>query len=764
MKGLIPAFAVILGCTSVCRAAAPAQLTTLRAIAVLTNEQAHAHLPVAFQATVTYFFGAGQDIDVQDGDVAIFVRNTQPVHLVPGDRVLVTGTTEPSFLPYILSSSITVLYHGSLPRPTPATFDDLFSSRLNCRFVRLRGVVRTAYLTARPETPRGHLELLMDGGYIDVELPTDDLAALQSLLDDEVEITGAAGRKFDGKMQQTGAKIKVASLAGIRVLKKSQTNPWTLPLTPLGKVMTGYHVHDAKQRLRIHGTITYYEPGVAVVLQNGSTSLWALVGSSEPMRIGDVADATGFANLHDGHLRLERAQVKDSGIQAPVVPVLANWSELASWGKNRPGGHENDLVAIQGRIVTSAREAAQDEYVLVADGREFTAIVRHPPLPARPPSMPLIPLGSTVQVTGICLITDSNPVDEEVPFDILMRSFDDIRIVAGPPLLIVPNLIALVGLLLLVVMIVGVRGWILESRVRRQTAVMAYLEGRRSKILEEISGSLPLAEILEQITEMVSFKLHGAPCWCQIAGGARLGNYPPALHSLRLAEFQISGRSGTALGVLSAAFDALTKPAAEESEALSMGAGLAALAIETRRLYSDLMHRSEFDLLTDVQNRFSLEKYLDTLIVKARQTASAFGLVYLDLDGFKQVNDRYGHQVGDLYLQEAALRMKRQLRPSDTLARLGGDEFGILVPVIRNRADVEEIAHRLEHCFDEPFTIENYSMQASASVGVALYPDDATSRDSLLSAADAAMYVAKHTRRESLTRTAKRALEDANRV
>ena len=105
-----------------------------------------------------------------------------------------------------------------------------------------------------------------------------------------------------------------------------------------------------------------------------------------------------------------------------------------------------------------------------------------------------------------------------------------------------------------------------------------------------------------------------------------------------------------------------------------MGAGLAALAIETRRLYTDLLRRSEFDLLTDIQNRFSLEKHLDALIERARETAGIFGLIYIDLDGFKLVNDRYGHQVGDLYLQEAAARMKHQLRPGDILARLGGDD------------------------------------------------------------------------------------------
>jgi diguanylate cyclase (GGDEF)-like protein len=188
--------------------------------------------------------------------------------------------------------------------------------------------------------------------------------------------------------------------------------------------------------------------------------------------------------------------------------------------------------------------------------------------------------------------------------------------------------------------------------------------------------------------------------------------------------------------------------AVEESEALWMGARLAALAIETRRLYTDLVHRSEFDLLTDIHNRFSLDRHLEARIASARDTESIFGLIYVDLDEFKQVNDVYGHRIGDLYLQEVSLRMKRQLRTGDMLARLGGDEFAALAPTVRNRADVEEIALRLERCFDDPYAVEGHILHGSASVGFAVYPEDGATRDSLFSAADAAMYVSKHIKRQ----------------
>jgi diguanylate cyclase (GGDEF)-like protein len=392
----------------------------------------------------------------------------------------------------------------------------------------------------------------------------------------------------------------------------------------------------------------------------------------------------------------------------------------------------------------------QDEYVLASDGRLFTAIYHHPPVSNPVPPMRQISNGSRIRVTGICVIEDANAITpgEEVPFNILLRNFDDIAVVSSPSLLNVRNLGLLVALLLVTVLAVGTRGWFLERRVRRQTTELAYIERRRSRVLEDINGSRPLTEIIDQITELVSFKLKGAPCWCQIAGGALLGNCPKNLAGMRILRQEIPSRSGLPLGELFAAFDPLTKPRDIESEALSMAAGLATLAIETRRLYSDLRRRSEFDQLTDIHNRFSLDKALDAQIDEAHQHASIFGLVYIDLDDFKQVNDLYGHRIGDLFLQQVALRMKRQLRPQDTLARLGGDEFAVLVPLVHSRADVQEIALRLERCFDEPYPVEGSILHPAASVGIALYPEDATTKDGLLNVADAAMYKAKNTKRQ----------------
>jgi diguanylate cyclase (GGDEF)-like protein len=744
MKRSIVLFAIVLGWATAISAAAPAPLTTLHAIHALSHAEAAKGLPVAFEATVTYRREHETTLFVQDAGEGIYVAASADIKLAPGDRVLVRGKTLDSFRTIVIALSVTVLHHGDLPEPIPATFDELIRGERDCVFVTVRASVYSADIAQSAGHNDIHMALLADGGSIDTYLNSADPSLLDGLLDAEVEVSGVAVARFDGKLQQTGVGLSIPSPAYMKIVKRAGASPWTLPVTPMDEIILSYRERSLTQRVRVHGTITYYQPGSALVLQNGAKSLWIRTGFEKPLLVGEQVDATGFPDVHDGFLTLSGGEILESPVFTPITPQPVAVGELGA------SKHIYDLVSIEGLVVMEVRESSQDEYVLVTDGQVFSAVSRHSSL-AGQQLLPMnhVQLGSRVRVSGICVLDHSNPFRSDVPFDILMRTPEDIAVVAKPSLLTVGNLIIVIGVLLAVVIVVAARGWIIEHRVRRQTAALALIEQRRSSILEKINGSHPLAEIVEEITELVSFKLRGAPCWCQIADGAQLGNCPPKLTGLRIVQSEIPAHAGPALGTLFTAFDLRAKPDANEPEALSMAVALIALATETRRLYTDLRHRSEFDLLTDIHNRFSLDKYLDRQIEEARQNAGIFGLVYVDLDKFKQVNDIYGHQMGDLYLQEAALRMKRQLRGVDMLARLGGDEFAVLLPQVRNRAKVEEIAQRLERCFDEPFVLEGQTLHGSASIGIALYPANGATRDELLSAADAAMYAIKRTRHET---------------
>ena len=742
---------ILLAVTLLPCAAEPATLTTLQAVRTLSKAQARAGVPVAFEATVTYYNKTDVDLFVQEGGEAIYVETKPGQQLVPGDRVLVRGKTRSSFTTDVLGESVTLLSHGLAPPPVPANFEQLIRVQRDCMRVVVRATVRSANTVNFANMHGTYLKLLMEGGSIDATVVETDAARLKNLLDADVEVTGVVSGKFDSKMQLIGILLEVPSFADVKILKRAAVDPDSLPITPMNQVLASSFVHDGTHRVRVKGTITYYQPGFAAVLQNGDESIWISTRSSVPLRIGDVALATGFPDARDGFLTLNDGEIQDTAIYEPVQPQPATWRQLATWNSGDPDGHQNDLVSFEGIVAAAVREGSQDEFVLVADGRLFTAIYRHPP--ANRPLRPMwnIPVGTRIRVSGICMVVPADVIDptqQEFPFNILLRSFDDIAVISQPSWLNVRNLIILVGVLVLLLLIAGARGWVTDRRVRRENAKAAYIERRRSRILEEINGTRPLSEVLEQITELVSSKLNGIPCWCQIADGAQLGHRPHELTSFRVIAEPIPARSGAPLGTLYVGFDLLTQQRSYESETLTSAAALATLAIENRRLFSDLVYRSEYDLLTDIHNRFSLERHLDQRIEHARQSAGIFGLVYVDLNDFKQVNDLYGHHVGDLYLQEVSIRMKHQLRAGDTLARLGGDEFAVLLPQVRNRAEIEEIAQRLARSLDEPFAAEGYVVHGSASAGIAVYPEDGTTRESLLRAADATMYVNKHIRRE----------------
>jgi diguanylate cyclase (GGDEF)-like protein len=738
---------MVLGCSSAAwGAAAPVALTSVQAVRALSNAEAKQALPVAFEATVTYYRAYENTLFVQDGNSAVYVRNSTYLKLVPGDRILVQGKTHADFSPSVRGDKITLLRHGSVPRPVPAIFDELIHGQHDCALVTVHAVVRSADLEKHANllnpgsslVTSTRMQLISEGGAFEAFLDSDDVNAPANLLDAEVEITGVGGGIFDGKMEQVGILLHVSSLANIKILKRAAVSPQSLPVTPMDKILTNYRVNDLTQRVRVQGIITYYQPGRVVVLQNGSKSLWVATRTASDLHINDAADATGFPYVQNGFLTLDSGEIWDSNVPTKSSPQPATWKQLAA------SMNVFDLVSIEGKVVTEVRESLQDEYVLSADGQLFTARLNHAghaPLP-----MKQIPLGSKVNITGICVLQDSNPFAGEVPFDILMRSPDDIVVVAEPSMLTIGNLMIVLGVMLLAMIVVSAWGWTLRVKVRGQTgtlATMAEFEKHRSRILEDINGSKPLAEILEQITGMVSFMIDGVPCWCEVLDGARLGNYPPKADQLRILHQEIPARSGPPFGTLFAAFDPNALISSSEMEALSAGVRLATLAMETRRLYSDLLRRSEFDQLTDIYNRFSLEKHLDALIEEARENAAIFGLIYVDLDEFKQVNDLHGHHIGDYYLQEVARRMKQQLRSRDLLARLGGDEFAVLLPTVRNRVGVDEITLRLKRCFDKPFVFEGLTLRGSASFGIALYPEDGITGDRLLNAADAAMYAVK---------------------
>jgi len=149
------------------------------------------------------------------------------------------------------------------------------------------------------------------------------------------------------------------------------------------------------------------------------------------------------------------------------------------------------------------------------------------------------------------------------------------------------------------------------------------------------------------------------------------------------------------------------------------------------------------DVLTDLPNRVLLADRLSQSMVQSLRHQNLLAVVFLDLDGFKHVNDSYGHDLGDELLIITSLRMKEVLREGDSLARIGGDEFVAVLTDLTTVEDCEPVLERLLLAASEPVNVGSVELKISASIGVTLYPQDNVSADQLMRHADQAMYVAK---------------------
>jgi len=174
---------------------------------------------------------------------------------------------------------------------------------------------------------------------------------------------------------------------------------------------------------------------------------------------------------------------------------------------------------------------------------------------------------------------------------------------------------------------------------------------------------------------------------------------------------------------------------------------------ETQKLLVDqtkkLRHQAHHDTLTDLPNRTLFKDRLSQTIVSAKRNNEKFALLFIDLDQFKKINDSLGHHIGDEVLIEAAKRLSKTIREEDTLARLGGDEFTIIIKDVKNIQSASTVAQKIVNIMKDPLSISIHTLYISSSIGISIYPDDATNEDDLIKYADAAMYKAKDEGRDN---------------
>lgn len=274
---------------------------------------------------------------------------------------------------------------------------------------------------------------------------------------------------------------------------------------------------------------------------------------------------------------------------------------------------------------------------------------------------------------------------------------------------------ALFGLSLVIAVGASAAALSIAFRLRRQTPYVRLMRGGAAVIMG-------LAIVGMHYTGMAAANFPiGSFCGAAIDGLSGNG-----LDNLVL----VSSLAVLVIALLTSIFDA------------RLDARTAALADSLTLANEELTQLALHDTLTGLPNRILLADRIGQAMSKVAEQGGCFSLMYIDLDGFKPVNDAFGHHLGDRLLREVALRLREQLRSQDTLARIGGDEFVLLVRLLEPD-DAPQVAARQVGLLSRAFRVDEHELLISASVGIALYPGNGLTAEELLMNADAAMYHAK---------------------
>jgi diguanylate cyclase (GGDEF)-like protein len=733
----------------------PLPITKAAQVHDLPAELAEKSLPVHLTATVTYYEPSKHTLFVADSSGAVYVKTNHPYPIHRGDLISIDGFTAKSFRTTVAKNPrIEVIGKGSFSRTkieTDRSYRELMAGKWDCQYVTMRGTVRSALVEPLGSDSTMEIEILVPGGIVQAYLQDFRGVDPEELIDSDVEISGVIGGDFNAQWQLMRSIIYASQPSELHILRRPNVPPSSLALTKIDDVMQTHSIRDESKRVRVRGTVTYYQPGYAVVVQHEGRSLSASTRQVGPIPLGSTVDLIGFAE-GDGYApTLVQTEILPTGRSESIKPAAVTYSQAIG------GVYSDDLVSMRGTVISQMNADASDTLLLMVEKHAVTAVLQ---AHAKSQRLPELRAGTLVAVTGICRVTPAadwgTPGITPMLFRLDMRSPRDLQVLNAPSWWTVAHLIILVGALIGISLLIAMWAIVLRRKVADQTATIertVHLEKARSRILESINSETPLKQLLQDICISVQELVPGLHCSCLVheSAGREAGAGPIALFEEPMVQVlfthALTDSTGSQIGAFFASSTEQRLLSSYEREVLTAGASLANLALNQRRMYQVLNYTSTHDQLTSLPNRRLSDLNFEESLEEARRTNARLGVAYIDVDRFKQVNDEHGHKTGDLYLQQIAARLATNVRNTDKLARIGGDEFLLIATSIHSIEDAEAYRRRLENCFESPFDLDGVQVCGSASIGIAVYPEHGANAEELKRHADIDMYSAKRRRR-----------------
>jgi diguanylate cyclase (GGDEF)-like protein len=775
-------------------------LTSALAVHQLPLSAAAQAYPVLLHCVVTYYDPVEHLLFVQDRSDGIFVEleGEWNLPLKAGDDVEIRGVSSAGFAPNVSNARIRVLGHGGLPAPKSGSFESAIRGREDCRWLELSGIVQ-GVAKRNSDTL---LTLAFGANTYEAYVPAPP-EALTHLVDAEVTLRGACGALFNSRNQLLGIRMFLPGADCIRVVRPPARDPFRMPPTAIADLLRFSNERELGHLVRVRGTLTYLGQSGPAWVQDASGGAMLQDHDAAGLAMGDLVDVAGFPAIAGFGPALRGAQVKRVQAGVPPLPRRITVPDAMS------GAADGELIRIEGTLVERLGHPGEQTLVVKAGDTTFDAnLPAGEMLASWEPGMRLRLTGiCSVEVQQshdwiwprkFRLLLRS-PADVEIlsrpPWFTARRM---IPILIGALLVMVASL-GWIGLLrrrvrtqtdVLRAQTVQLQAAHIGTRQALEKAREAEsLDEDSRHIVELIARDEPVDLIVDRIAEAVALHCEGAFCaillaapdvsrvcavpampsgWLEVLGSIDIRSITCSAEPRPAKEFsddpawaefggtQQGARFGTffsapilvysaTVGVIAAFFR--NEPDVKGGQ-LGLWCNIAALALERRTMHDQLAYRAQHDSLTGLPNRAMLEEELEAEIERAARRKGLLGILYIDLDGFKQINDTYGHDAGDTVLRETANRMSQGTRRGDTVARIGGDEFVVLLPQLARREDAGPIADKIAKMLREPIYAKQERVFVNASVGIAIWPLDGDRPDPLLRFADAQMYAAKRRRQK----------------
>ncbi len=779
-------------------------LTTALAVHQLPLSAAQRGYPVDLRAVVTYFDPGNHLLFVQDRTDGIFVELSEKEKgsMQAGDEVEVTGQTTADFAPDVAKARIRVLGHPGLPAPKTGRFGNANWGREDCHWIELEGVVQ--------RIAQGRADSLLTLAWGRSSYKAHVLAPAKSLahlLDADVALRGVCGALFNGKRQMLGIQMFVPGAECIRVLRPPSPDPFSMPPTAIADLLQFSRARDMGHSVRLRGTVTYPNRSGSTWVRDASGGVMVQDHQAEGLAAGDLVDVVGFPQIAGFGPALRGARVKRLQSGAPPLPVPITAQDAM---KGDFDGQlvriEGKLVDRLQQPSEQVLAIASGDMVFTAHLPGGAAVRTLEP-GSRLRLTGICAVEAEQSHDLILPRTFRLLLRSAADLEILGRppwlTADRVAPILGGAALLVVAALAWAGLLrkrvraqTFALRAQTVQLQAAHQRTRdalRKACEAESLDLDSKRILELIARDEPVDLIVDHIAEAVA--LHSEGAVCAIVLGAPYGSRVCVVPTMPAGWLEALGRidvrsisfspefrapaqfsddpawtdfidaqrnarfrtfcsapiavDGATAGAIAAFFRNEQRSAAghdTQGAQLGLWCNIAALALERRRLHDQLSYRAQYDGLTGLPNRALLYERLEAEIARAACGGGLLGVLYIDLDGFKKINDTYGHDAGDAVLREAARRMTKAVRRGDIVARIGGDEFVVLLPLLGRREDAQQVADKIAAAMREPVYSNQQRLSIGACAGIGICPLDGDKPDPLLRFADSQMYGQKRRR------------------